>query len=666
MVLVRRQFTVVRHASASNAARGAKPLHGGCHIRKAANLGKAYNLISFPDGYSRATSSVSSCFPEPSCTRGPVVCKYGGSKRMMEAAWKNLVRQARSSRANDDALFDRAVCALKAARAMKKRGLTAPSFGGGELKLVWSIAATSERAMVRRACAAVVASLLCGDVAAQGRAIASGTAWRLDEWLVVSPAAPDDDDEAGRVEESVRQMLAGASSSLTRRQPLPEGVKDRKVLMEIRELPDPAESPIAVALCPSLRQPHKAPPQAPQPASAPKPTETKPKEKAVWSGRVTLRTTTDRDVDAVVSATLVAVGDVVGDDTDDLRANPSYLCCHRVGTFRAPSDDGSRVCRLDVIRLRIASQGSQFEAYVSRPVLARETTIEPAELVGNGGVVQDICKHLVRLPWFSSDDPRVPVWRVPPRAGVAQKAAVRCVQLLASSAGRSAAVARAVLLAVVSEINKAVLLRTGLAESAHREFVECRDRVVETLKSLTLAALAAHAENRPVADAPSFEAARLRTIDTLLRIASNREDPPSHPREPQSPGSAPETEDFSRRVFLGSTASEDRVRNDDDDDDDSSELRSPLARGVAAVLSRAEILAARDGDIRHRKRSARESSAALARLRLSVNTQQEEDRRQALEKRIDIDASYVKARRARFATAAAGGAATTRKLKCAL
>lgn len=607
----------------------------------------------------------------------------------MEATWKNLVRQARTPQQNDDVLFDRAVSALKAARAMKRRKLTPPSFGSSELNLICSLAATQERSMIRRVCAAVVATVLSGDAAAQGRALVGGGVWRLDDWLVVAPGEiklPPSDEIAGEnsledkrllIEESVRQLLTRSSSlskaedPTTMRQVLPEGVRDRKILMEIRNLPDPAKAPIAVKLCPNLRQMQLAQTQPSSPKQAKNKVDeraSKPREIEIWRGDTTLKTTTGRSVDAVCNVTKVMVGDVVGDDTDDLRTNPSYLCCHRVGEFSAAMRKDALRHSLEVVRVRIASQGSDFEAYLSRPVLDGETTLANDEFVGNGAVISDLCQSLIKLPWFSSDDPAVPVWRVPETLGMSQKVAVRCIQLLVSAAGRSANTKRAVLLAVVSEINKALLLRATIkakpgetmrrksaifSGSMHRKYVECRDAIVETLKGLTLVCLGVHeaCENGafgftrsrrdnakssvrldPIS---SLEQSRLGTIDALSRIASNREDPP--PNEP-------ETDVFyGHHVILGRTQAEDHIVEDSE-----TKCVSPLKRSVAGVLFRAEALASHDRKLRERKLAARQNSAALMKLRHRIMNQIHEYRRHALERCIDFEAGHVEARRSKL------------------
>lgn len=610
---------------------------------------------------------------------------------MMEATWKNLVRQARTPQRNDDVLFDRAVSALKAARAMKRRKLTPPSFGSSELNLICSLAATQERAMIRRVCAAVVATVLSGDAAAQGRALVGGSVWRLDDWLVVSPGEikmpPSDDIESDnsfeekrlRVEESVRHMLTRSSSlskgecSTSLRQALPEGVHDRKILMEIRNLPDPAKAPIAVKLCPNLRQMQSAQTQPSSPKQVQNKGDervSKPREIEIWRGDTILETTTGRSVEATCIVTKVMVGDVVGDDTDDLRTNPSYLCCHRVGVFSAVMRNDTLRHMLEVVRVRIASQGSDFEAYLSRPVLDGATTLTNEEFIGNGAVINDLCQSLIKLPWFSSDDPAVPVWRVPEKLGMTQKVEVRCIQLLVSAAGCSANTKRAVLLAVVSEINRALRLRAPnkvqpgetmrrkiayFSGSVHRKYVECRDAIVETLKGLTLACLGVHDASEfgaleftglrsnnaksssrldPVS---SLEQSRLATIDVLSRIASNREDPP-----PQ----APETGDFyCHHVILGRTKAEDHILQDNEN-----KIQSPLKRSLA-VLCRAEELASHERKLRERKLAARENSAALMKLRRRIMTQIDDYRRQALERCLGFEAGHVEARRTKLTNA---------------
>lgn len=518
--------------------------------------------------------------------------------------------------------------------------------------------------MIRRACAAVFASLLAGNSAAQGRSVTGGLAWVLDDdWLVLGKRPTDED---SGFEESVRQALAArelASTNLTISRPeLPEGIKDRHTLSEIRDFPDPIESsPIGVRLC--IVRPRPKPPEENELEKSLVKKTSAPKETDIWSGETKLKTSTGRNVDAALKVTEVVLGAVVGDDTDQSRVNALYLCCHRVGVFKKNSsavqshDDKPLQHTLKVLRVRIASQGSDFEGYLSHPALHEKTKMRAEDLIGNGDVVKKVCESLFELPWFSGDDPEIPIWREPPETSgtTNQKLAIRCVQLLTSASGRTNNIKRAVLLAVVSEMNHVLSYRMQARNGAqkHRDplpiktqriLADLRNSIVEALKSFSLADLElTQTKGAPRHGIHGFaadllEMIRQQTIDGLTRLASHREDSPQM--------QSPESDEFGVfRVVLGSTAEEDRLEKSIDE----RQGVSLLTRDVAAVLRRAEALTIQDKALKEKKLAAREQSAQLMMLRQSTMNKSEEERRLALEKRIKAEADYIQARRSRIA-----------------
>ena len=134
---------------------------------------------------------------------------------------------------------------------LRHQGCVYPACEGHELKTLSDLAASHPRPMVRRASAVLLVSVLSENAVVQRRALSSSAVWNLEEWLVVAPkaglyASPLKNsliETLRRAEEALALgLLAGRPSSL------PAGIKNRKVLAEIKAGPDGLISAVGVRL----------------------------------------------------------------------------------------------------------------------------------------------------------------------------------------------------------------------------------------------------------------------------------------------------------------------------------------------------------------------------------------------------------------------------------
>lgn len=455
----------------------------------------------------------------------------------MERAWRAVVKAIRNSDLPDHAVFDKLMFAIKAVALLKNQGHTQPSYGGRELKKLAEFAAQHARPMVRRASALLLISVLSDNAVAQERALSWNAAHCHEEWLVVTPV----DDSI------VTQSLTSPLPRFRCGRPilLPEGIKDRNVLAEIKAGPDSLASVVGVRLCGEMTQ-LKGPRGA---LSENLPKRVGGAYRELWRGPGALQEreshASPRTVYFVVTA--VILGTVTCQINDGECAN-AFLC-QRAGAcsqahFRGNAQPSSAHDRpLSVLRIRLydSSMGCLLlEAYLSETNVKRfvesslgdqkKGLVVDASLGEFSALVDEnnartIAEQKICLPGenLTQSDETVVAWRplqkehklndsdVTWRLKVAQnnevrELAARCIQLLTAIEGHTYAIKRAVMLQVVSNINKVLVqvvnvtqakdssladarYRSAIPMRARRLFGRCRDGIVEELKRATLAGL---------------------------------------------------------------------------------------------------------------------------------------------------------------------------------
>jgi len=451
----------------------------------------------------------------------------------MQRAWRDVVTAARQYHAEDDVIFDKLVLAIKAATMLRHQGCVYPACEGHELKTLSDLAASHPRPMVRRASAVLLVSVLSENAVVQRRALSSSAVWNLEEWLVVAPKAglytsPLKNsliETLRRAEEALALgLLAGRPSSL------PAGIKNRKVLAEIKAGPDGLISAVGVR----LRREKTQKPTVSQrtlcktPQMIPKET-----EQELWRGGGILK---GRDGAHFPNAvffilTVVTLGTLECFDDDNERVNNGEFSCRNACLFRRlPStccmhnkDSLHQALRLLRIRLyasdpSICDAECLAESYSSEldvqtfvtssgHIEARSLPADVASACGNkqqlegiaalsdGDKARIFAEHKICLPTEGTfrKDPMTPTWR-PSHAGAFQhqiqdprrkqalKLAACCTQLLVAIEGQSSSLKRTILLRVVANINKA-LIRTvpSGSEDMHSRCDESKTRLQSAL-----------------------------------------------------------------------------------------------------------------------------------------------------------------------------------------
>ncbi|EGB03713.1 hypothetical protein AURANDRAFT_72666 [Aureococcus anophagefferens] len=369
------------------------------------------------------------------------------------------------------------------------------------------------------------------------RALSWNAAHCHEEWLVVTPV----DDSI------VTQSLTSPLPRFRCGRPilLPEGIKDRNVLAEIKAGPDSLASVVGVRLCGEMTQ-LKGPRGA---LSENLPKRVGGAYRELWRGPGALQEreshASPRTVYFVVTA--VILGTVTCQINDGECAN-AFLC-QRAGAcsqahFRGNAQPSSAHDRpLSVLRIRLydSSMGCLLlEAYLSETNVKRfvesslgdqkKGLVVDASLGEFSALVDEnnartIAEQKICLPGenLTQSDETVVAWRplqkehklndsdVTWRLKVAQnnevrELAARCIQLLTAIEGHTYAIKRAVMLQVVSNINKVLVqvvnvtqakdssladarYRSAIPMRARRLFGRCRDGIVEELKRATLAGL---------------------------------------------------------------------------------------------------------------------------------------------------------------------------------